>query len=70
YAAFMVHGPLDFALVGILAQLTTALAKESISVFAVSTFNTDYILVKKDKAQAAIDAWKTHSNSFAVNIIQ
>ena len=37
---------LDFSLVGILASLTSALAKEGISIFALSTFNTDYLLVK------------------------
>ncbi|KAI9334041.1 ACT domain-containing protein [Obelidium mucronatum] len=57
----MVHGPLDFGLVGILASLTTALAQNGISVFAVSTFDTDYILVKKDKAEAAVKAWEAIS---------
>ncbi|KAJ3012840.1 UNVERIFIED_CONTAM: hypothetical protein HDU68_000995 [Siphonaria sp. JEL0065] len=61
YAAFVVHGPLDFALVGILAALTTALAQQSISVFAVSTFDTDYILVKKEKIQETIKAWESIS---------
>jgi len=41
-----IQGMLDFALVGILANVSTALAKAGISIFAVSTYNTDYILVK------------------------
>lgn len=43
---FKIEGVLDFSLVGILAKLATILAECSISIFAVSTFNTDYILVK------------------------
>lgn len=55
---FKIAGVLDFSLVGILAKLATILAKCSISIFAVSTFNTDYILVKTadfEKSQTSID---------------
>ena len=41
-----VLGPLDFGLTGILASLTTPLAEASISIFAISTYETDYIMVK------------------------
>jgi hypothetical protein len=41
-----VHGPLDFGLTGILAALAEPLAKAEISIFALSTFNTDYLMVK------------------------
>ena len=41
-----VEGPLDFALTGILASLATPLAQAGISIFAVSTYDTDYLLVK------------------------
>ena len=51
-------GPLDFSLVGILADLSDALAKAEISLFAVSTYDTDYILVKEENASAAEDAFK------------
>lgn len=44
---FEVAGPLDFALTGILASLLTPLAEAKISVFALSTFDTDYLLVKR-----------------------
>jgi hypothetical protein len=48
-----VEGPLDFALTGILAGLASALAQAGVSLFAISTFDTDYILVKeKDLAKA------------------
>ena len=41
-----VVGPLDFGLTGILAELSTALAAVDITLFAISTYDTDYILVK------------------------
>jgi hypothetical protein len=56
YCAFEVLGPLDLSLIGIAAGITTALAKSRVSVFAVSTFDTDYILVKEAKVEQAIDA--------------
>ena len=56
WAAMRVVGQLDFALIGILAKLTSALADAKISCFAISTFNTDYILVKEDNVQAAEEA--------------
>ncbi len=42
-----VEGPLDFALTGILASLAAPLAQAGISIFAVSTYDTDYVLVKE-----------------------
>jgi hypothetical protein len=42
-----VEGPLDFSLIGILSSISGILAKQKISVFVVSTFDTDYILVKE-----------------------
>ena len=47
WRALKVDGPLDFAETGILASLTTPLADAGVSVFAVSTFDTDYLLVKQ-----------------------
>lgn len=53
WRALKVPGPLDFSLTGILHRLTTPLAEAQISVFAVSTFDTDYLLVPAaDFAQA------------------
>lgn len=54
WRAFKVEGSLDFSLTGILASLANPLAKASISIFAISTFDTDYLLVKADKLQRAI----------------
>jgi len=49
-----VLGPLDFQLTGILAKLSKALADAGISIFAISTFDTDYILVKDNKLEDAV----------------
>lgn len=49
-----VEGVLDFSLVGILAQIATALAEAGISIFAVSTYQTDYLLIKADRLDAAV----------------
>ena len=49
-----VEDTLDFSLIGILAKISGILAKNSISIFVISTFNTDYILVKEEKVEKAI----------------
>ena len=49
-----VEGTLDFSLIGILAKISEILAKNSISIFVISTFNTDYILVKEEKIEKAM----------------
>ena len=55
WSGLKVQGPLDFALTGILASLTTPLAEAGISIFAVSTYDTDYLLVKDlEKAIAVL----------------
>lgn len=51
-----VEGPLDFALVGILSKISTILAQKAISIFAISTYDTDYILVKNKDIINAIEA--------------
>ena len=53
WRAFRVRGPLDFSLIGILADISSLLARHGVSIFAVSTYDTDYILTKEvqfDKA--------------------
>jgi uncharacterized protein len=47
WRAFRLKGPVDFSAVGILASLTAPLARSGISLFALSTFDTDYVLVKE-----------------------
>lgn len=53
-----VRGPLDFSLVGILANLSKILASAGISIFALSTFETDYILVKNRQFDEAVRSLK------------
>jgi hypothetical protein len=56
WRALKVAGPLNFGEIGILAVLTRVLAEHGISVFVLSTYDTDYILVKNKNLQAAIEA--------------
>lgn len=55
WRAFRIEGVLDFSLIGILSKITGLLAKEEIGVFAISTYNTDYILTKEENYQRALD---------------
>ncbi len=66
WRAFRLKGPIDFSAVGILASLTAPLARSGISLFALSTFDTDYVLVKEadvKKASLALrqDGHRIHS---------
>lgn len=58
WKGFRIQGVLDFSLIGILSKLSAILAEQGIGIFAVSTYNTDYILVKAEnfeKAMAALE---------------
>ena len=55
--AFEVEGPLDFALTGILAGLLAPVAEAGISVFPMSTYDTDWILVPVADADRAAEEW-------------
>lgn len=55
WRAFRVQGELDFSLVGILARISGILAENNIAIFAVSTFNTDYVLIKKQNYRRALN---------------
>jgi hypothetical protein len=54
FRCIKVGGPLDFSLTGILSSLTIPLAQAGISVLALSTFDTDYLLVKEAQVDRAI----------------
>ena len=59
WRALRVAEPMDFGLTGVLAGISTVLAQAGISIFAVSTFDTDYILIKAENlglAQTALEA--------------
>jgi hypothetical protein len=51
-----VEGPLDFSLIGILSSISSILAKRGISIFAISTYDTDYILVGDGDVNDAVEA--------------
>ncbi len=55
-----VRGPLDLALTGILAHLSRILAEAGVTIFAVSTFDTDYVLVPATELASAIEALRTN----------
>ena len=55
---FRIQGVLDFSLIGILSKIAGILSENSISIFAISTYNTDYVLIKKENYQKALDILK------------
>ena len=55
WRAFRISGTLDFSLVGILAKISVVLAENQIGIFAVSTYNTDYILTKGEDFGKAME---------------
>jgi len=55
WKCFRIQGVLDFSLIGILSKISGILADNKIGIFAVSTYNTDYILVKSENFSKAID---------------
>jgi len=56
WRALQVQGPLDFSQVGILASIARPLSDAGISIFAVSTFDTDYVLVKENMLERSLKA--------------
>ena len=55
---FRLQGILDFSLIGILSKIAALLAENSISIFAISTYNTDYVFIKEENFQKALDILK------------
>ena len=58
-----VHGPLEFSMVGVLASLTGPLAEAGISIFALSTYDTDYLLVKQKDLEVTIEVLSGQGHS-------
>lgn len=56
FRALMIQGQLDFSLTGVLASIAVPLARAGVSIFALSTFDTDYVLVSEDNLSRALDA--------------
>ena len=55
WKAFRIQGVLDFSLIGILSQISGILAENKIGIFAISTYNTDYVLTKSENYPKAIE---------------
>ena len=55
WKGFRIQGVLDFSLVGILSKIAALLAENSIPIFAISTYNTDYVLTKAEHCEKALD---------------
>lgn len=55
WKAFRIQGVLDFSLIGILAKISALMAENGIGIFAISTFNTDYVLTQKENYQKAVN---------------
>ena len=64
WRAMRIEGVLDFSLVGILARIAATLAEQKIPIFAISTYNTDYVLVKQEKLCDAIKALESAGWTF------
>ena len=62
WRALEVAGPLDLGMVGVLSSIAGALAKDGISLFAVSTFETDYILVRREDMERAEKALRSEGH--------
>ena len=59
WKAFRIQGILDFSLIGILSKISSLLADNNIGIFAISTYNTDYILTKRENFEKAIHVLKS-----------
>ncbi|MDD3489449.1 MAG: ACT domain-containing protein [Paludibacter sp.] len=55
---FRIEGELDFSLIGVLSKISAILAEREIGIFAISTYNTDYILTKSENYQKALSCLK------------
>ena len=68
FIAFAVKGPLDFALTGVLSTLLLPLAAAEISVFTISTFDTDWVLVPINDAERAAEEWRRSGHEVVIAV--
>ena len=66
WRALKVMGPLDFSLVGILAALSGALARADVPLFALSAFDTDYLLVRESDLECSVRALESEGHRIAL----
>ncbi len=64
WMGFRIEGQLDFSLIGVLARISKVLAEASIGIFVLSTFDTDYVLVRATDFDRAVGALTTESYTF------
>lgn len=64
WSGFYFDETLDFSIIGILSKISAVLAENNIGIFAVSTFNTDYILVKSENFDKAVSVLKSNGYTF------
>ena len=64
WRAFRICGVLDFSLIGILTAISKVLADHKIGIFAISTYNTDYVLTKEENYDSAVLALKEAGYKF------
>jgi len=62
WRAFELEGPFEFSEVGILSAVASPLAEAGVGIFAVSTFDTDYVLVKEERLDLAADALRAREH--------
>ncbi len=56
WRALRVRGPLDLSLIGVLSSLAAPLAKAAVGIFVVSSFDTDYVLIREDSLERGVSA--------------
>jgi uncharacterized protein len=62
WRALKLEGPFELSTVGILASIAAPLAEAGVSIFAVSTFDTDYLLVRGEQLDFAVDTLREHGH--------
>jgi hypothetical protein len=62
WRALGIEGPLDFSLTSVLVSVAEPLAAADVSIFAVSTYNTDYVLIQEDRLDTAVEALRDHGH--------
>lgn len=65
WRGLQVAGPLDFSLTGVLASLAAPLAEAGVSIFAISTYDTDFLLVREEQLEVAVDVLRRAGHTVA-----
>lgn len=63
WRTFKFEGPLDFSLTGIVASVADPLAEAGVSIFPIATYDTDYLLIKEQQVEPAIQALTTYGHA-------